>query len=93
MLFFPFIATCMWCVGRTNVRAPGHQGTNMISSVDLYNVANDVRFPRDHEIVAEAVKNLREEVGRPMLLPCLYPHVALLTTTLSLFTVHVDRPH
>jgi hypothetical protein len=38
----------------------GHQATNLLSSLDLYNVANDVRFPREKEIVEEAVKNLRE---------------------------------
>jgi hypothetical protein len=38
----------------------GHQATNLLSSIDLYNVANDVRFPREQEIVEEAVKNLRE---------------------------------
>jgi len=38
----------------------GHQATNLLSSIDLYNVANDVRFPREKEIVEEAVKNLRE---------------------------------
>lgn len=39
----------------------GHQSTNLLSSIDLYNVANDVRFPREQEIVQEAVRNLREE--------------------------------
>lgn len=39
----------------------GHQATNLLSSVDLYNVANDVRFPREKEIVEEAVRNLRNE--------------------------------
>ena len=43
------------------VQMIGHQATNMISSVDLYNVANDVTFPREQEIVNEAVRNLREE--------------------------------
>ena len=39
----------------------GHQSTNLLSSVDLYNVANDVRFPMNAQIVEEAVRNLREE--------------------------------
>ena len=43
------------------VQMIGHQATNLISSVDLYNVANDVTFPREREIVQEAVRNLREE--------------------------------
>lgn len=43
------------------VQMIGHQSTNLLSSIDLYNVANDVRFPREKEIVEEAVKNLREE--------------------------------
>jgi hypothetical protein len=38
----------------------GHQATNLLSSIDLYNIANDVRFPREKDIVQEAVKNLRE---------------------------------
>ena len=38
----------------------GHQATNLLSSIELYNVANDVRFPREKDIVQEAVKNLRE---------------------------------
>jgi len=42
------------------VQMIGHQATNLLSSIDLYNVANDVRFPREKEIVEEAVKNLRE---------------------------------
>ncbi|KAL3799772.1 LOW QUALITY PROTEIN: hypothetical protein HJC23_010422, partial [Cyclotella cryptica] len=42
------------------VQMIGHQATNLLSSIDLYNVANDVRFPREREIVEEAVKNLRE---------------------------------
>jgi hypothetical protein len=44
------------------VQMIGHQATNLLSSIDLYNVANDVRFPKEQEIVAEAVRNLREEV-------------------------------
>jgi len=43
------------------VQMIGHQATNMLSSVELYNVANDVRFPREKEIATEAVKNLREQ--------------------------------
>ena len=43
------------------VQMIGHQATNLLSSVDLYNVANDVRFPSEKEIVEEAVRNLREE--------------------------------
>ncbi|KAL7532440.1 hypothetical protein ACHAXR_004622 [Thalassiosira sp. AJA248-18] len=43
------------------VQMIGHQATNLLSSVDLYNVANDVRFPREKEIVDEAVRNLREK--------------------------------
>ncbi|KAL9185518.1 hypothetical protein ACHAXT_003295 [Thalassiosira profunda] len=43
------------------VQMIGHQATNLLSSVDLYNTANDVRFPREQEIVEEAVRNLREE--------------------------------
>jgi hypothetical protein len=43
------------------VQLIGHQATNLLSSVDLYNVANDVRFPREEEIIKEAIKNLREE--------------------------------
>ena len=43
------------------VQMIGHQATNLLSSVDLYNAANDVRFPREQEIVEEAVRNLREE--------------------------------
>jgi hypothetical protein len=39
----------------------GHQSTNLLSSVDLYNIANDVRFPREADIVHEAVKNLRQD--------------------------------
>ena len=43
------------------VQMIGHQATNLLSSIDLYNVANDVRFPREKEIVDEAVHNLRWE--------------------------------
>ena len=43
------------------VQMIGHQATNLLSSIDLYNVANDVRFPREREIVNEAVRNLRKE--------------------------------
>mmetsp|Transcript_472 Transcript_472/g.956 ORF Transcript_472/g.956 Transcript_472/m.956 type:complete len:702 (+) Transcript_472:98-2203(+) len=43
------------------VQMIGHQATNLLSSLDLYNVANDVRFPREKEIAEEAVRNLREE--------------------------------
>ncbi|KAL7449629.1 hypothetical protein ACHAWC_001674, partial [Mediolabrus comicus] len=43
------------------VQLIGHQATNLLSSVDLYNVANDVRFPKEEEIIKEAIKNLREE--------------------------------
>lgn len=43
------------------VQLIGHQCTNLLSSVDLYNVANDVRFLQEEAIVNEAVKNLREE--------------------------------
>ncbi|KAL7432928.1 hypothetical protein ACHAXM_010189 [Skeletonema potamos] len=39
----------------------GHQSTNLLSSVDLYNIANDVRFPREADIVHEAVENLRQD--------------------------------
>jgi hypothetical protein len=42
------------------VQMIGHQATNLLSSIDLYNVANDVTFPREQEIVEEAVKNLRD---------------------------------
>mmetsp|Transcript_1309 Transcript_1309/g.2006 ORF Transcript_1309/g.2006 Transcript_1309/m.2006 type:complete len:359 (+) Transcript_1309:400-1476(+) len=42
------------------VQLIGHQATNLLSSVELYNVANDVRFPREKEIADEAVRNLRE---------------------------------
>lgn len=42
------------------VQMIGHQATNLLSSIDLYNVANDVTFPREKEIAEEAVKNLRE---------------------------------
>jgi len=42
------------------VQMIGHQATNLLSSVELYNVANDVRFPREKEIADEAVRNLRE---------------------------------
>ena len=43
------------------VQMIGHQATNLLSSIELYNVANDVRFPREKEIAQEAVRNLREE--------------------------------
>lgn len=43
------------------VQMIGHQATNLLSSIDLYNVANDVRFPREREIAMEAVRNLRKE--------------------------------
>lgn len=43
------------------VQMIGHQATNLLSSLDLYNVANDIRFPREKEIAEEAVRNLREE--------------------------------
>jgi hypothetical protein len=43
------------------VQLIGHQSTNLLSSVDLYNVANDVRFPREADIVHEAVRNLRQD--------------------------------
>ncbi|KAL7467559.1 hypothetical protein ACHAXS_007813 [Conticribra weissflogii] len=43
------------------VQMIGHQATNLLSSLELYNVANDIRFPREKEIAEEAVKNLREE--------------------------------
>mmetsp|Transcript_15740 Transcript_15740/g.22381 ORF Transcript_15740/g.22381 Transcript_15740/m.22381 type:complete len:831 (+) Transcript_15740:30-2522(+) len=43
------------------VQLIGHQSTNLLSSVDLYNIANDVRFPMDADIVHEAIKNLRED--------------------------------
>lgn len=43
------------------VQMIGHQATNLLSSIDLYNVANDVRFPREQEIAKEAVRNLRKE--------------------------------
>jgi hypothetical protein len=43
------------------VQMIGHQSTNLLSSVELYNAANDVRFLREKEIVEEAVRNLREE--------------------------------
>jgi len=43
------------------VQLIGHQSTNLLSSVDLYNVANDVRFPMEADIVQEAIKNLRED--------------------------------
>jgi len=43
------------------VQMIGHQATNLLSSIDLYNVANDVRFPKEKEIVEEAVRNLRDE--------------------------------
>lgn len=43
------------------VQMLGHQATNLLTTVELYNVANDVRFPREKEIVEEAVRNLREE--------------------------------
>ena len=39
----------------------GHQATNLLSSIDLYNIANDVRFPREKEIAEEAVRNLRND--------------------------------
>jgi hypothetical protein len=42
------------------VQLIGHQSTNLLSSVDLYNNANDVRFPMEADIVHEAIKNLRE---------------------------------
>jgi len=41
------------------VQMIGHQATNLLSSINLYNVANDVTFPREQEIVDEAVNNLR----------------------------------
>ena len=43
------------------VQMIGHQATNLLSSIDLYNLANDVRFPVEQVIVDEAVRNLREE--------------------------------
>ena len=43
------------------VQLIGHQSTNLLSSVDLYNIANDVRFPKEADIVEEAVKNLRQD--------------------------------
>ena len=43
------------------VQMIGHQSTNLLSSVELYNIANDVRFPREQDIVDEAVRNLRDE--------------------------------
>ena len=43
------------------VQMIGHQATNLLSSVELYNVASDVRFPKEKEIVEEAVRNLREQ--------------------------------
>lgn len=42
------------------VQMIGHQATNLLSSRELYNVANDARFPREREIAEEAVRNLRE---------------------------------
>ena len=46
------------------VQMIGHQATNLLLSIDLYNVTNDVGFPREKKIVEEAVKNLRERVSR-----------------------------
>ena len=43
------------------VQMIGHQATNLLSSNGLYNVANDVSFPREQDIVDEAVRNLREQ--------------------------------
>jgi len=43
-----------------SVQMIGHQATNLLSSPELYRVASDVRFPREREIVEEAVRNLRE---------------------------------
>ena len=40
----------------------GHQATNLLSSIELFNVANDVSFPMEREIVEEAVSNLREGI-------------------------------
>ncbi|KAL7540636.1 hypothetical protein ACHAWF_006741, partial [Thalassiosira exigua] len=40
----------------------GHQGTNLLSSPELYRLANDASFPSEVEIVREAVRNLREEI-------------------------------
>ncbi|KAL3794849.1 hypothetical protein ACHAW5_004371 [Stephanodiscus triporus] len=45
-----------------SVQMIGHQATNLLSSIDLYNAANDVRFPMEKQIVEEAVRNLREEI-------------------------------
>jgi len=44
------------------VQMIGHQATNLLSSPGLYTVANDVSFPREQDIVEEAVRNLREEL-------------------------------
>ena len=43
------------------VQMIGHQATNLIGDIDLYNAANDVRFPREKEIIDEAVWNLRHD--------------------------------
>lgn len=43
------------------VQMIGHQATNLLSSNGLYNVANDVSFPREQDIVDEAIRNLREQ--------------------------------
>lgn len=40
----------------------GHQATNLLSNPYLLKVANDVNFPKDEEIVDEAVRNLREQI-------------------------------
>ncbi|KAL7536860.1 hypothetical protein ACHAXR_007437 [Thalassiosira sp. AJA248-18] len=44
------------------VQMIGHQATNLLSNPSLYNIANDVSFPKEEEIAKEAVKNLREKI-------------------------------
>lgn len=44
------------------VQMIGHQATNLLYSPALYDVANDVSFPHEREIVDEAVRSLREGI-------------------------------
>ena len=38
----------------------GHQGANLVTRPDLYSVANDITFPREQDIVTDAIRNLRD---------------------------------
>lgn len=40
----------------------GHQAANLLTTPELINAAADVSFPREKEIVEEAIRNLRERI-------------------------------